>query len=52
MAVFDEKSRKMLDRQLINHPDPEIRKILQYSVTNEFGRTMQGVGKNRTRDKE
>jgi hypothetical protein len=52
MAVFDEKSGKMLDyRQLINHPDPEIRKIWQLSVSNEFGRTMQGVGKNRTKDK-
>jgi hypothetical protein len=52
MAVFDEKSSKMLDyRQLINHPDLEIRKIWQYSVSNEFGRTMQGVGKNRTKDK-
>jgi hypothetical protein len=28
MAVFDEKSGKMLDYgQLINHPDPAIRKI-------------------------
>jgi hypothetical protein len=52
MAVFDEKYGKMLDyQQLINHPDPEIRKIWQYSVPNEFGRTMQGVGKNRTKDK-
>jgi hypothetical protein len=52
MAVFDEKSGKMLDyRQLINHPDPEIRKIWQYSTANEFGRTMQGVSKNRTKDK-
>jgi hypothetical protein len=52
MAVFDETSGKMLDyRQLINHPDPEIRKVWQYSVSNEFGRTMQGVGKNRPKDK-
>jgi hypothetical protein len=52
MAVFDEKSGKMLDyRQFINHPDPEIRKIWQYSVSNKFGRTMQGVGKHRTKDK-
>jgi hypothetical protein len=46
MAFFDEKSGKMLDyQQLINHPDPAIRKIWQYSVSNEFGRTMQGVEK-------
>jgi hypothetical protein len=52
MAVFDETSGKMLDyRQLINHPDPEIRKVWQHSVSNEFGRTMQGVGKKRTEEK-
>jgi hypothetical protein len=38
MVVFDEQSGKMLDyRQLINHLDPAIRKIWQYSVSNEFG---------------
>jgi hypothetical protein len=48
-----ENSGKMLDyRQLINHPDPKIRKIWQYSVSNKFGRTMQGVGKHRTKDKQ
>jgi hypothetical protein len=52
MAVFDEASGKMLDyKQLVNHPDPKIRKVWQHSVSNEFGRTMQGVGKNRTTDK-
>jgi hypothetical protein len=52
MAVFGEQSGKVLNyRQLINHPDQEIHKIWQYSVSNEFGRTMQGVGKNRPKDK-
>jgi hypothetical protein len=52
IAVLNETSDKMLDhRQLINHPDPKIRKGWQYSVSNEFGRTMQGVGKNRPKDK-
>ncbi len=47
-AVFDEATGKMLEyRHLMNHPDPEIRKVWQKSSANEFGRTMQGVKKNR-----
>jgi hypothetical protein len=48
MPVFDETTGKMLEyRHLINHPDPKVRKQWQISSANEFGRTMQGVGKNR-----
>jgi hypothetical protein len=48
MPVFDETTGKMLEyRHLINHPDPKVRKQWQISSVNEFGRTMQGVGKNR-----
>jgi hypothetical protein len=48
MAVFDETTGKMLEyRHLINHEDPEVRKKWQISSANEFGRTMQGVGKTR-----
>jgi hypothetical protein len=47
MPVFDETTEKMLEyRHLINHPDPKVRKQWQISGANEFGRTMQGVGKN------
>jgi hypothetical protein len=47
-AVFDEATGKMLEyRHLMNHPDPEIRKTWQRSSANEYGRTMQGIGKNR-----
>jgi hypothetical protein len=46
MAVFNEKTDKMLEyRHLINHEDPEVRKKWQLSSADEFGRTMQGVGK-------
>jgi hypothetical protein len=48
MAVFDETTGKMLEyRHLINHENPEVRKKWQVSSANEFGRTMQGVGKTR-----
>jgi hypothetical protein len=48
MPVFNETTGKMLEyRHLINHPDPKVRKQWQISSANEFGRTMQGVGKNR-----
>jgi hypothetical protein len=48
MPVFDETTGKMLEyRHLINHPDPKVRKQWQISSANEFGRTMEGVGKNR-----
>ena len=51
MPVFDEVTKKMLEyRHLINHPDPEIRKQWQLSGANEFGRTMQGVGKTRKKE--
>jgi hypothetical protein len=45
-AVFDEATGKILEyRHLMNHPDPEIWKTWQRSSANEYGRTMQGVGK-------
>jgi hypothetical protein len=48
MPVFDKTTGKMLEyRHLINHPDPKVRKQWQTSSANEFGRTMQGIGKNR-----
>jgi hypothetical protein len=51
MAVFEEKTGKMLEyRHLIKHEDPEIRKKWQLSGANEFGRTMQGVGKTRSKE--
>jgi hypothetical protein len=51
MPVFDEVTSKMLEyRHLINHSDPEIRKQWQSSGANEFGRTMQGVGKTRKKE--
>jgi hypothetical protein len=51
MAVFNETTGKMLEyRHLINQKDPEIRKKLQLSGANEFGRRMQGVGKIRTKE--
>ena len=51
MAVFDETTGKMLEyRHLINHPDPAIRKKWQLPGANEFGRTMQGVGKTRSEE--
>jgi hypothetical protein len=50
MAVFDETTGKMLEyRHLINHEDLEVRKKWQISSANEFGRTMQGVGKTRSK---
>jgi hypothetical protein len=51
MAVFEEKTGKMLEyRHLINHEDPEVRKKWQLSGANEFGRTMQGVGKTGSKE--
>jgi hypothetical protein len=51
MPVFDEVTAKMLEyRHLINHLDPEIRAQWQLSGANEFGRTMQGVGKTRKKE--
>ena len=52
MAVFDETTGKMLEyRHLINYPDPEVRRNKwQLSSANEFGRTMQGVGKTRSKE--
>jgi hypothetical protein len=51
MAVFDETTGKMLEyRHLIKHKDPEVRKKWQLSGANEFGRTMQGVGKTRSKE--
>jgi hypothetical protein len=51
MAVFEEKTGKMLEyRHLINHEDPEVRKKWQLSGANEFRRTMQGVGKTRSKE--
>jgi hypothetical protein len=52
-AVFDEATGKMLEyRHLMNHPDPEIRKVWQRLSANEYGRTMQGVGKARQKGDE
>ena len=51
MVVYDETSAKMLEyRHLINHPGPEIKIQWQLSGANEFGRTMQGVGKTRNKE--
>ena len=51
MPVFDEVTSKLLEyRHLINHSDPKIRKQWQLSGANEFGRTMQGVGKSRKKE--
>jgi hypothetical protein len=51
MAVFDETTGIMLEyRHLIKHKDPEIRKKWQLSGANEFGRSMQGVGKTRPKE--
>ena len=51
MAVFDETTGKMLEyRHLIKHEDPEVRRKWQLSSANEFGRTMQGVGKTRSKE--
>jgi hypothetical protein len=51
MAVFDETTGKMLEyRHLNKHQDHEIRKKWQLSGANEFGRTMQGVGKTRAKE--
>ena len=51
MPVFDETTGKMLEyRHLLKHPDPLVRKQWQRSSANEFGRTMQGVGKNRPKE--
>jgi hypothetical protein len=51
MAVFDETTGKVLEyRHLIKHKDPKIRKKWQLPGANEFGRTMQGVGKTRSKE--
>jgi hypothetical protein len=51
MAVFDETTGKILEyRHLIKHKDPDIRKNWLQSGANEFGRTMQGVGKTRSKE--
>jgi hypothetical protein len=52
-AIFDKATGKMLEyRHLMNHPDPEIRKTWKRSSANEYGRTMQGVGKKNRSDGE
>ena len=44
-TVTDPHTGKQLDyRQLINHPDYELRRTWQRSSANEFGRLAQGVG--------
>ena len=46
MAVFDESTGKMMEmRELLHHPDPTVRKELETSVANEFGRLLKGIGK-------
>ena len=48
MAVFDETTGKMMEmRDLVKHPDPEIRKQWNHSVANEFGRLMKGIGRKK-----
>ena len=43
-AVFDEDTGKMMEmRDLLNHSNPEIRKIWITAVSNEYGRLMKGV---------
>ena len=44
-AVTDPHTGKQLEyKQLINHPDHELRRTWQRSCANEFGRLAQGVG--------
>ena len=44
-AVTDPHTGKQLEyKQLINHPDHELRRMWQRSCANEFGRLAQGVG--------
>jgi hypothetical protein len=45
-----QQERLLEYRHLTKHKDPEIRKKWQLSGANEFGRTMQGVGKTRSKD--
>ncbi len=47
-AVWDDESGRMLEyRHLLNHKNPKIRKIWGRAGANEYGRLMQGIGKNR-----
>ena len=44
-AITDPNTGKQLEyKQLINHPDNELRRTWQRSSANEFGRLAQGVG--------
>jgi hypothetical protein len=47
-AVYDDDTKKALEyRHLIKHPDPTTRTTWNKAGANEFGRLMQGIGKNR-----
>ena len=48
MAVNDEATGKMIDyKQLINHEDKQTREWWQKSSSNEFGKLLKGVGRNK-----
>jgi hypothetical protein len=47
-AVWDDEAGRMLEfRHLLNHKNPATRKIWDRAGANEYGRLMQGIGKNR-----
>jgi hypothetical protein len=47
-AVWDDEEHRMLEfRHLLNHKNPTTRKIWDIAGANEYGRLMQGIGKNR-----
>eukprot|EP00978_Attheya_sp_CCMP212_P015191 scaffold39147_cov55-Attheya_sp.AAC.4 len=47
-AVWDDEAGRMLEfRHLLNHKNPATKKIWDRSGANEYGRLMQGIGKNR-----
>jgi hypothetical protein len=47
-AVYDDETGKMLEyRHLLNHKNPRTKQIWDRAGANEFGRLMQGIGKER-----
>ena len=47
-AVWDDEAGRMLEfRHLLNHKNPETKKTWDRAGANEYGRLMQGIGKNR-----
>ena len=52
MAVFNEATGRLMEmRDLVRHPDPEIRKRWNTSVANKFGRLMKGIGQKKNNGK-